>query len=56
MLWPVVILAGLSAVAGWALQWPVAFGPHLIDAFLNPVFTSAGERSASPRSRAPAWG
>jgi NADH-quinone oxidoreductase subunit L len=41
MLWPVVILAGLSAVAGWALQWPVAFGPHLIDAFLGPVFSSA---------------
>jgi NADH-quinone oxidoreductase subunit L len=40
MLWPVVILAGLSALAGWILQWPVAFGPHLIDAFLNPVFTS----------------
>ena len=42
MLWPVVILAGLSALAGWILQWPVAFGPHLIDAFLNPVFTSPG--------------
>jgi NADH-quinone oxidoreductase subunit L len=41
MLWPVVILAGLSAVAGWALQWPVSFGPHLIDAFLNPVFHSS---------------
>ncbi|MGO8687879.1 MAG: NADH-quinone oxidoreductase subunit L [Candidatus Dormibacteria bacterium] len=40
MLWPVVILAGLSAVAGWALQWPVAFGPHLVDAFLGPVFGS----------------
>jgi NADH-quinone oxidoreductase subunit L len=40
MLWPVVILAGLSALAGWILQWPVAFGPHLIDAFLNPVFQS----------------
>jgi NADH-quinone oxidoreductase subunit L len=39
MLWPVVILAGLSALAGWILQWPVAFGPHLIDAFLNPVFS-----------------
>ncbi len=46
MLWPVVILAGLSALAGWALQWPVAFGPHLIDAFLNPVFTSAGSAIA----------
>ena len=42
MLWPVVILAGLSAVAGWALQWPVTFGPHLINAFLNPVFTAVG--------------
>ena len=42
MLWPVVILAGLSALAGWILQWPVAFGPHLIDAFLNPVFASPG--------------
>jgi NADH-quinone oxidoreductase subunit L len=40
MLWPVIILAGLSALAGWILQWPVAFGPHLIDAFLNPVFQS----------------
>jgi NADH-quinone oxidoreductase subunit L len=39
MLWPVVILAGLSAVAGWALQWPVTFGPHLINDFLNPVFS-----------------
>jgi NADH-quinone oxidoreductase subunit L len=55
MLWPVVILAGLSAVAGWALQWPVAFGPHLIDAFLNPVFTSPG---SGPIARAPdlGWG
>jgi NADH-quinone oxidoreductase subunit L len=39
MLWPVIILAGLSVLAGWILQWPVAFGPHLIDAFLNPVFS-----------------
>ena len=55
MLWPVVILAGLSAVAGWILQWPVAFGPHLIDAFLNPVFTSPG---SGPIARAPdlGWG
>ena len=50
MLWPVVILAGLSALAGWILQWPVAFGPHLIDAFLNPVFTSPG---SGPIAKAP---
>ena len=50
MLWPVVILAGLSARAGWILQWPVAFGPHLIDAFLNPVFTSPG---SGPIAKAP---
>jgi NADH-quinone oxidoreductase subunit L len=50
MLWPVVILAGLSAVAGWALQWPVAFGPHLVDAFLNPVFTAPG---SGPIAKAP---
>ena len=53
MLWPVVILAGLSAVAGWALQWPVSFGPHLINAFLNPVFTSAG---SGPIAREPTTG
>jgi NADH-quinone oxidoreductase subunit L len=55
MLWPVVILAGLSALAGWILQWPVAFGPHLIDAFLNPVFTSPG---SGPIAKAPnlGWG
>jgi len=53
MLWPVVILAGLSAVAGWALQWPVSFGPHLINAFLNPVFTSAG---SGPIAREPGTG
>ena len=50
MLWPVVILAGLSAVAGWALQWPVSFGPHLINAFLNPVFTAPG---SGPLAKAP---
>jgi NADH-quinone oxidoreductase subunit L len=50
MLWPVVILAGLSALAGWILQWPVAFGPHLIDAFLSPVFTSPG---SVPVAKAP---
>ncbi len=53
MLWPVVILAGLSAVAGWALQWPVSFGPHLINDFLNPVFTSAG---SGPIAREPGTG
>jgi NADH-quinone oxidoreductase subunit L len=53
MLWPVVILAGLSALAGWILQWPVAFGPHLIDAFLNPVFTSPG---SAPIAKAPSLG
>jgi NADH-quinone oxidoreductase subunit L len=53
MLWPVVILAGLSAVAGWALQWPVSFGPHLINAFLNPVFTSAG---SGPIAKEPGTG
>jgi NADH-quinone oxidoreductase subunit L len=50
MLWPVVILAGLSAVAGWILQWPVAFGPHLINTFLSPVFTSSG---SGPIAKAP---
>jgi NADH-quinone oxidoreductase subunit L len=53
MLWPVIILAGLSALAGWILQWPVAFGPHLIDAFLNPVFTSPG---SAPIAKAPSLG
>jgi NADH-quinone oxidoreductase subunit L len=53
MLWPVIILAGLSALAGWILQWPVAFGPHLIDAFLNPVFTSPGN---APIAKAPVLG
>jgi NADH-quinone oxidoreductase subunit L len=53
MLWPVVILAGLSAVAGWALQWPVSFGPHLINDFLNPVFTSAG---SGPIAKEPGTG
>ncbi len=53
MLWPVVILAGLSALAGWILQWPIAFGPHLIDAFLNPVFTSPG---SGPIAKAPSLG
>jgi len=53
MLWPVVILAGLSAVAGWALQWPVSFGPHLINTFLNPVFTSPG---SGPIATAPGTG
>ena len=41
---PVVILAGLSAVAGWVLQWPVkiaGFQPIFIDQFLAPVFHTA---------------
>ncbi len=44
MLVPVAILAALSAVAGWVLQWPVkvlGFQPALINSFLNPVFHTA---------------
>ncbi len=50
MLVPVLILAALAAVAGWVLQWPLSFGPHLIDAFLAPVFHTAtsGAVAVSP--------
>ena len=50
MLVPVLILGGLAAVAGWVLQWPLSFGPHLIDSFLGPVFHTAtsGAVAAAP--------
>ena len=48
MLWPVLILAGLTVVAGWVLQWPVkvlGFQPTFIDDFLGPVFHSPASGS-----------
>jgi NADH-quinone oxidoreductase subunit L len=50
MLVPVLILAALAAAAGWVLQWPLSFGPHLIDSFLNPVFhtPTSGAVAATP--------
>jgi NADH-quinone oxidoreductase subunit L len=42
MLWPVAVLAAGAAVMGLVLQWPVSFGPHLVDSFLGPVFATCG--------------
>jgi NADH-quinone oxidoreductase subunit L len=54
MLLPVMTLAGLSAVAGWVLQWPVkvlGFQPIFIDQFLGPVFhsPSSGTLATAPQ-------
>ena len=44
MLWPVMLLGGLSVVVGIVLQWPVqvlGFSVHFLSSFLDPVFSSA---------------
>jgi NADH-quinone oxidoreductase subunit L len=44
MLWPVVLLGGLSVVLGVVLQWPfqiLGFSAHFLSSFLDPVFSSA---------------
>jgi NADH-quinone oxidoreductase subunit L len=44
MLWPVMILGGLSVVVGIVLQWPfqiLGFSAHFLASFLDPVFASA---------------
>ena len=44
MLWPVMILGGLSVVLGIVIQWPfqiLGFSAHFLSSFLDPVFSSA---------------
>jgi len=44
MLWPVMLLGGLSVVLGIVLQWPfqiLGFSAHFVTSFLDPVFSSA---------------
>jgi NADH-quinone oxidoreductase subunit L len=44
MLWPVMLLGGLSVVLGIVLQWPfqiLGFSAHFLSSFLDPVFSSA---------------
>jgi NADH-quinone oxidoreductase subunit L len=44
MLWPVMLLGGLSVLLGIVLQWPfqiLGFSAHFLSSFLDPVFSSA---------------